>query len=291
MPSPPHEVTIELFRKQPKLASRLLSEVLHLELPDYEEARVDSADLPQIQPTEYRADAVITLTRPEDGKPALGVVIEVQLTAEGRKHYTWPVYLTTLRARLKCPVCLLVITHDDAVARWSARPIDLGCGHILPRAIGPAAVPVITDVQQAKLDPELAVLSVMAHGHDPNFRTAARIACAAQQAIIGLDDDRAVLYLDTILTSLSEAARLELPPMRPDYEYQSEFVRTHFSAARQKGLTEGRAGLILRLLTLRFGPLPDDVSARISHMSVPELDAIGDRLLTAPTLQDTLASR
>ena len=286
MPSPLHEVTIEFFRNQPELAGRLLREILQMELPDYEEARLDSASLPEIQPTEYRADAVITLTKPGCKTPALGVVIEVQLAAVERKRYTWPVYLTTLRARLECPVLLLVVTHDDAVARWCARPINLGCGNILPRAVGPAAVPEITDAQDAKLDPEMAVLSVMAHGRDPDFRKAARIAWAAQQAVLDLDGDRALLYLDAILTSLSEAAGLELPTMRPaGYEFQSEFVRTHVAKAQQ----EGQARLIIRQLTLRFGPLADEVHSRISHMSASELDVVGERLLTAPSLHDVLA--
>jgi len=76
-----------------------------------------------------------------------------------------------------------------------------------------------------------------------------------------------------------------------DYEFQSEFVRTHFNKARQEGLVEGRAGLIIRLLTLRFGPLADDARVRISHMSVDELDALGERLLTAPDLQHALPSQ
>lgn len=308
MPSPPHEVTIELFRNQPRLARQLLSEVLHVELPDCGEARLDSADLPQLQPTEYRADAVITLTNREDSRPTAGVIVEVQMDTHQRKRYTWPVYVANLRARLQCPVFLLVVTHDESVARWSARPIDMGCGKIVPQVIGPREVPAITNVRKAKRNPELAVLSAMAHGRDCDFSKAVRIASAAQQAVIGLDDDPAILYLDVILSSLSDAARLELRTMKPaGYQFQSEFIRTHFFKARQEGLTqghaaglvkgraegraEGQASLIIRQLTVRFGRVRDEERTLVSRMSAAELDDVGERLLTASTLQDALAPR
>jgi Domain of unknown function (DUF4351) len=51
----------------------------------------------------------------------------------------------------------------------------------------------------------------------------------------------------------------------------------------QEEFIEGRAGLIIRLLTLRYGPLADDVCARISRILVNELNALDERLLTAPT--------
>lgn len=238
MPSLQHEVTIEFFRNRPQLARQLLCSNSQMDLPEYE-ARFDSADLSQVQPTEYRADGVVTLTCPTDGSAALSIVVEIQRQIQERKRYTWPAYLTTLRARLECPVYLLVLSHDKATATWCAQPIDLGAGTILPRVVGPAEVPWITDVQDAEANPELAVLSVMAHGLDPDFRRAAAVASAARQAIIHLDDEKAVLYLDLILASLSEAARQELPTMIPaGYEFQSEFVRTHFNKARQDGLAE-----------------------------------------------------
>ena len=67
---------------------------------------------------------------------------------------------------------LLVVTADEATARWAARPIDLGGGNrFMPLAV------------------------------------------AAQQASIGLDEDRSRLYFDLVPASLSEAARQELQNM------------------------------------------------------------------------------
>ena len=86
------------------------------------------------------------------------------------------------------------------------------------------------------------------------------------------------------------------------YEYQSEFARRYVAQGRAEGKAEGkaegrvegkaegRAELVVRLLTLRFGPLGADARARISAASIEDLDAIGERLLTAQTLQEALDS-
>lgn len=58
MPSQLHEALLLLFRNRPALAPELLRDALHVELPQYTEARIDSADLTDIQPAEYRADLV-----------------------------------------------------------------------------------------------------------------------------------------------------------------------------------------------------------------------------------------
>jgi hypothetical protein len=68
------------------------------------------------------------------------------------------------------------------------------------------------------------------------------------------------------------------------YEYQSEFAKKYFA----QGVAQGRASVILRQLAYRFGPLNDDVRHRIEKASFDELTSIGERLLTAQTLQQTL---
>lgn len=57
-----------------RLAPELLRDALHVELPQYTEARIDSADLTEIQPAEYRADLVVLLL---DDVPVLGIVRDV----------------------------------------------------------------------------------------------------------------------------------------------------------------------------------------------------------------------
>src|SRR5688572_5431137 len=147
MPSQQHELLVELFRHRPSLAPELLREALHVCLPSYSDARIESADLPDIQPTEYRADLVVLLS---GDAPVLGVVIEVQLARDERKPFVWPVYATTLRARFECPVRLLVVALTEAVAKWAALPIDLdGSNVYTPLVLNRSVVPEILDESQA----------------------------------------------------------------------------------------------------------------------------------------------
>ena len=48
--------------------------------------------------------------------------------------------------------------------------------------------------------------------------------------------------------------------------------------------------LVLHLLTRRFGSLPPDVAARVAAASIDELDAVGERLLAATSLEEALAA-
>jgi hypothetical protein len=159
MPSLDHESLVLLFRNQPELAAQLLREALHLALPAYTEARLASSDLTEVVPTEFRADAVVLLI---DGNPVLGVIVEAQLSRDQRKRFTWPAYVSVLRARHECPVELLVLTPDTTVAAWASALINLdlaGDSVVRPRVLGPDAIPIVTDPAQAAREPELAVLS------------------------------------------------------------------------------------------------------------------------------------
>jgi hypothetical protein len=290
-----------LFRNRPELAPELLRDALDVQLPHYTEVCIRSESLTEIQPAEYRADLVVLLL---DAKPVLGIVVEVQLAADERKRFARPVYAVGLRARIKCPVCLFVFTHNDAVARWCARPIDLGGGnHFTPLVLGPAGVPIVTSPAQAKADPELAVLSATSHGHG-HPETAAQIAVAAMAASVGLDADRSRLYVDLVFASLSQAARKALQAMDPaKYEYQSSFAKRYVAKGRAKGRAEGeakgeakgeargRAEMVLKLLTLKFGALTPSTKKRVASASALELDGIAERVLSAKTLREVFASQ
>jgi hypothetical protein len=286
MPSRLHEDLLRLFQNRPALAAELAREALHARLPEYREARVDSANLSNLRPTEYRADLVIVLTRDQ---PVHGIVVEVQLAKDDDKEYVWPAYVCNLRNRIRSPVCLLVITIDEGVARWANRWIELGGDSCFrPWVLSPIAVPEITDEEQANSDPELAVLSAIAHGASVNVDKATRIALTAEAALLGLDAERSTLYSDMLFSALSEAARRALQAMNlPKYEYQTEFAKRYYG----RGRAAGRLELVLRQLTVRFGTLPESIRARLEAASSEDLDRIGERLLTASTLSEALESQ
>ena len=99
MPSQLHEGLLLLFRSRPTLAPELMRDALHVSLPAFTEARIDSADL------------------------------TAQLARDPRKKFVWPVYAASLRARLEIPVSLFVISTPSVggclvTARLSAATID-----------------------------------------------------------------------------------------------------------------------------------------------------------------------
>jgi hypothetical protein len=133
-----------------------------------------------VTPTEFRADGVVTL---EDAAgSALAVVGEVQLRVDPRKRETWPVYFATVHARHRCPVSLLVLCPSSATAKWCAEPIRIGDpGMVLtPVVLGPRQVPVTTDFERVRHVPELAVLSMLAHGGDDDPEPVVRHAGIAR---------------------------------------------------------------------------------------------------------------
>jgi hypothetical protein len=57
------------------------------------------------------------------------------------------------------------------------------------------------------------------------------------------------------------------------------------------GRQEGEAALLRRLLTRRFGPLPEWVDDRLRRASIEELETWGDRVLDAAELAEVFQDR
>jgi hypothetical protein len=243
MASVKHEGLVSLFRNHPALAPELLQGPLGVKLPSWSELRVAPSDFTQVVPTEYRADLVVLLKK---GKPVLAIVVEVQLSRSSLKKKSWPVYLASLKARMDCPVVLLVVAPDKAVARWCAQPIQLGHpGFVLqPLVAGPRVIPVIQGHQAAGQSPEMAVLSALAHGEN------AELVPGLFEAVLSttrrLEPESTTFYVDLALSAFGEAARTALETLMRSgsYEYQSEFVRKFvaqgLAQGQKQGLRQGR---------------------------------------------------
>ena len=278
MPSMLHEALLTLFRNRPELAPELLSGILGVELPAYTEVRIDSAELTDVLPAEYRADLVVLLV---DGKPVLGIVVEVQLGKDPRKRFTWPVYATGLRARLQCDACVLVVTADDAVAAWAAEPIVLGGGSTFKAlVIGPQGVPIIRSLEQAQGAPELAVLSAMAHGRG-DVDIAVQIALTVAGATEGLHPDRRALYSDLVMAALSEAARKALEMLPSGYEFQYEPYR-RLQLQGQASRAKSKAEDVLDFLDARGIAVTDAQRERV--LACTDLDMLRTWVRRAATV-------
>jgi hypothetical protein len=286
MPSSMHEAFIEIFRHRPSLAAELLAGPLGLDVPRHQQARLESADLTDLVPTQYRADAVVALTT--NDVPVLAVVVEVQLRRDPAKLWSWPVYVTNLRARLRCPTVLLVVCADERTARWCATPIPLGhpALSLTPLVVGPDRVPVVTDPAEAVRSPELTVMSAMAHADHPDRD---RVWRALLAALVSVDQERSTLYSDIVLAALPAAARQDLEALMATrtYEYQSDFVRRNVLQGRAEGRLESRAEAVLTVLDARGVDVPDEARSRIMGCSdLNLLDVWIRRAVTASTIAD-----
>lgn len=294
-PTGPHMVSIHhaalvaLFRNRPTLAAELLI-ACGESIPQFAEARIEAAELTNVAPAEYRADLVVVLLD-DAAQPVLGVIIEVQLHRDERKRFTWPVYLVDMRARFECETLVVVVTSEPAVASWAKAPIHLGPGNDLRlHVIGPSVIPKITDQDDACRDPELAVLSSIAHGS-----TSLDVAIAATIAVAGLDEERLKMYYDLIVASLTHAARIALEKhmATSNYQYQSEFARKYVAQGKAEGILEGKAegeaagkaNALLTFLGARGLALDEEGRARIAACTdIEQLDEWIKRAATAATI-------
>lgn len=193
MPKLSHEALVQLVRNAPEVIVRLLEPEAAQDVPLHALPRVTATEFVDLNFAEYRADALLLLGERE--RPGEVIVVEAQSDVDPRKRRTWPLYVSGPHVRYGCPVTLVVVAPDRDVADWCATPIDLGRGRFVlhPLVLGPRQIPVITDFEAARRSPELAVLSVAAHGHEPG---AEHIALAALHASRDLDSDRELLYPD-----------------------------------------------------------------------------------------------
>ncbi|WP_437482679.1 hypothetical protein WME75_41340 [Sorangium sp. So ce1014] len=307
MPSVIHEALVELFKNRPTLAAEMLQDALGQPVVAFTEARVESSDLAEIVPSDRRADVIVVLLVGEQQRPAMAIVVEVQLGVDPDKPYVWPVYVTQTRARHRCSTWLLIVTIDAEIARWCSRPIN--AGHpgltLTPLVLGPAGVPVVTDAEQAKAAPEVVVLSAMAHGQS---EAGEAIGVAFLGAAAGLDEERRAVYGDLVLSSLNGAARRTLEAMmKSGYEFQSEFARSYaakgrkegmekgrkegMEKGREQGILEGKAQAVLAVLEARGLEVPAEVRERVlASTDLAELDRWIRRAASVGDTRELLAT-
>ncbi len=241
VPSLLHESLVQLLSN----CALLVAPLLHgrVQLPEGELlAESLSADLSQLTPTEYRADQVIALRTPSTPaplSPALVLVVEVQLSVDPHKRRSWPVYVATAAARFDCPVHLLVLAPDPAVARWARGPFGPpSCLTLHPLVLSYDDLPEHLDEALARRFPELAVLTAMAH-------PSVEIARHAIDLVRSLPSDRCELYCDLIMKALADAFgsswEASMLVNGHPYEYQSPFARSFFAKGEAEGLRKGEA--------------------------------------------------
>jgi hypothetical protein len=290
MPSTEHDIVGRFFREHPAFAAQLLSGLLGLPLPHYDEARTESIDFTDVQPTPYFADAAVSLVvrralrvphqrrarrRRRRPDPAVrGIAVEVQRGRDPHKRRSWPVYVATFSALLGCPVTLLVIATREDVARWAAKPIKFGepDGLLRPVVLGPGQIPAIVDPEAARQNPELAVLSARVHGNTPE---AGAVFAALLAALKELDQENAQLYYDLVLDGLEPWAQDALKELTTvtavvPNDPRAVNLRRLIEGAWASGEAKGEARAVLAFLSARGIEVPDDARERITECTDPD---------------------
>jgi len=85
--------------------------------------------------------------------------------------------------------------------------------------------------------------------------------------------------------SLEELARQLGPVTMEAYMTTAEMIAKE---GEIRGRAQGKAELLLRQLTRRFGALPESASARLTAATSDELDLLAERVLTATTIEEVL---
>ncbi len=300
MPTLEHNAIVEMFRENPELAPHFLSTVFRIDVPPHASVAVVESSLDQLIPVEFRADLVLEL-REVTGRIVLAIVLEVQRDEDPDKKYSWPVYVSVVRARKRCGTVVLVIAPDAAVAAWAAENIDLGLGqgNLKPLVLGPAAVAEITDPVVAAQEVELAVLSAVAHGNGPNGLA---VVLAALTALGRLDQEHAAVYFQVIWNALREPVRRALEALVMERQTQGKATFPPFAQqliergkseglkeGRTEGRTEGVAGALLTVLRVRGITVPDAVRERILAEKDPAvIERWLERAIVAASIAEVL---
>ena len=238
MPSWLHELLVKIFAERPELAFELAGPRLGLEPLAAESVEALSGDLMQLSAPQARADAVVLVKR--GGKPVLALVVEVQLSRDRHKPFSWPVYVAGVRERFECPTALVVVTPYPGVANWARREIFLGPrgDRLRPLVLGPEAIPAITDPDVAAANQGLALLSSLARPRGPEAVPVALAALLGADKLVGPEFR---MYNDQVALSLGARERAELEAlMQSRYEVKTEFLRRWMKEGLEEGLEQGR---------------------------------------------------
>jgi hypothetical protein len=274
-----HETLVELLAEHPELLIPALHEELG-DLPvDLEFHRSEST---QSQVPPLRLDLGLELRRPGEPKPFASLTLEVQLSKDESKPFSWLLYHAGQHYRLRVPSYLLVVTNDPAVAAWAVGPFSSGMVTMRPLVITPEHFPPITDPEQAKRSLERAFLSGLVHANEP---IAADIGLALAAALGASPDDVGLYYWDTLLAVLGDAIRSTLEMKMKDWKPRSDWGKRLLADAEGEGEARGRHDsrieAIFDVLDARGLALDPPLRQRITACT--DLDVLGQWLRRAAT--------
>lgn len=193
-----------LVAENPELWPELLRRCLGLEVDEDLQVLQGPETIRQLRASDHIVDGTAVFQRIRDGTLHEAVAGEIQRERDEDKWWTWPLHVAGLRARLRCPVTLVVLTPYQRTARWASRPIDLGRGRMKlhPLVVGPDQIPRSFEPDEARRHPALATLAVMVHGRRAGSKRLIRVTLQAVLDGMNRGEGRSNLLMDLIVASV-----------------------------------------------------------------------------------------
>ena len=88
MPTLEHNGIVDMFRRNPPLAPRLVESLLHCSVPPHATVSVADSTLDQMVPVEFQADLVLDL-RDSGNDVVLSFLVEAQRAVDPDKEFSW----------------------------------------------------------------------------------------------------------------------------------------------------------------------------------------------------------
>jgi hypothetical protein len=231
-------------------------------------------------------------------QPMLSIIVEAQLWGEKDLRWRlWP-YAGFVSHDSRCATDVVVLCATQKLAQEMARPVMLGSrgSMIVPKAVGPAEVPVIASSQEALADPGRLVLSAWYHTRRSSARREAMVSLLVE-AIATLDEidpERARRYYWLALDILPAQTARRLKEMTETdlvLYAMKKYYPEDWEAATGEGRMEGRAQDIVTILEARDVEVPDDLRKRILDCrSIKQLNQWLKRALTASSAGEVVAA-
>jgi hypothetical protein len=298
-----HEAPLEVCDRHPRVVASLLTLLLSEELPRYDELRMEPADFTQTVAKEYRADRALVFLRSK--RPVLAVIIEVQRRRDERKRRAWPVYTAALYSRLGCPTYLLVVTLDEATARWAREPIAgfQPGSRFAPLVVARADVPAVRSLEEARANMPLALFSALLHVGTEGGEHVAYYAVRALYESSPESErlDRTIWMLGLVggIVGRAKFKQIErLVMIEPSTKIiprlqiiRDRAIAKGLAKGLAKGILEGEARALLKLLAVRGLSVTEAQRRQVMACRDPEqLEAWIERAATAGSAAAVLGS-
>jgi hypothetical protein len=251
--------------------------------------RTQATDVRVLVPRTYHADGMLLFCDHLD-RPLLAVVLEVQRSPDRGKRRTWKLYVAQLEAELDVTAALVVFCPDSGLAgryRWLLDSDGISLP-LRPLIFTRGDVPFVVDVELARANPALAVLSAICHGGQAEVDG---MFPALAQALRSLGPRKAILYYDVVLAGLPTPARVRWEAFMTTTveEYRSELLRELAAQHEQVGEARGEGRAVLTVLDARGVAVPAEVRELVlACTDLAQLDTWLRRALTAATIDDVI---